>query len=155
MDFDSVMTKLNPLIVGLLESRLHGVASKGLMVLHITGRRSGVRYKIPVGYQCVGTEIQILISKASRKQWWRNFSDPASLQVTLRGKQLGAQCQVMDKNSEAFESLVLQTLNNLPALIKQFDLTMTAQQLKEQGLSDEQWQQVKSNAEAVSMNLTG
>jgi hypothetical protein len=39
----------------------------------VTGRRSGVRYTIPVGYRRRGDVLDALVSKAPTKQWWRNY----------------------------------------------------------------------------------
>ena len=50
MDIDRLMTRLNPVIGAVLRSPLHPLLSHGLALLHVTGRRSGRRYWIPVGY---------------------------------------------------------------------------------------------------------
>ena len=45
----AAMVKLvNPMLRWLLSSPLHGIASKGLLVLHVTGRRSGRVYEVNV-----------------------------------------------------------------------------------------------------------
>ena len=85
MDLDKIMTKLNPVMVRILESRLHGLLSRGLMVIHIQGVRSGKRYKIPVGYQRYGDQLVVLVSKSRRKNWWRNYRSEHSVEVTVRG----------------------------------------------------------------------
>ena len=40
----------NPLVRMLLGSPLHGVLDGSFLVLHLTGRKTGRRYNIPVGY---------------------------------------------------------------------------------------------------------
>ena len=41
---------INPFVAWLLQSRLHGLISFQLMLLEITGRRSGRIFRIPVSY---------------------------------------------------------------------------------------------------------
>jgi hypothetical protein len=40
----------NPLVRMLLSSPLHGMLDDSFVVLHLTGRKTGRRYDIPVGY---------------------------------------------------------------------------------------------------------
>lgn len=40
---------INPVLRAVLRSRLHRLVSKNLMILHVTGRRSGQVYDVPVG----------------------------------------------------------------------------------------------------------
>jgi len=44
----------NPLVRMLLGSPLHGVLDDSFLVLHLTGRQTGRRYHIPVGYVDMG-----------------------------------------------------------------------------------------------------
>ena len=67
MDVDRLMTRLNPAVVWVLRSRLHGLLSWGLMLVTVTGRRTGRTYTIPVGYQRDREAITVLVSKPSRK----------------------------------------------------------------------------------------
>ena len=80
------MTRVNPVIVGILRSPLHGLMSSGLLLLTVTGRRTGRRYTIPVGYQRDGDRLVILVSKARRKNWWRNYLDPAPVEMLVAGQ---------------------------------------------------------------------
>jgi deazaflavin-dependent oxidoreductase (nitroreductase family) len=118
-DADRWATRLNPLVVALLRSPLHRVLGGGLMLLTVTGRRSGRRYTIPVGYQRDGDALHVLVSKARRKQWWRNFRDPAPVEVELRGERFAAVGHVVDPRSERFVAVVERTLRRLPMLARQ------------------------------------
>jgi len=64
MDVDRLVRHLNPLVAWLLRSTLHPLVSGGLMLLEVTGRRTGRRYWIPVGYQRNGDAIIVLVSHA-------------------------------------------------------------------------------------------
>ncbi len=70
VSLDTIFSRLNPLFVWLLRSPLQGLASGGLMLLTFTGRRSGRKFTIPVGYQRDGDVLTVMVSYAARKQWW-------------------------------------------------------------------------------------
>lgn len=147
MDLDSVMTKLNPLMVSLLESRCHGLLSRGLMVIHVQGVRSGVRYKIPVGYQRKEELLWVLVSKAPRKKWWRNYRSENAVAMTVRGERISGIASLVDKESDKFKEVVSLTFARVPGLSRQFGIKgVSANQL-----SDEQWDVVKSEAELVEV----
>lgn len=121
-DVDRWTTRLNPLVVRLLRSPLHHVIGGGLMLITVTGRRSGRRYTIPVGYQRDGDVLHVLVSKARRKQWWRNFRAPAALEVELRGERFAAVGHVVEPGSEPFFAVIEATLRRLPLLARQFGI---------------------------------
>jgi len=82
----AALDRLNPLLVALLQSRLHWPLSAGLMAVTVTGRRSGRRYTIPVGYHDVGDAIVVMVSDAAHRQWWRNFHGGAPATLWLRSR---------------------------------------------------------------------
>lgn len=125
-DVDRWTTRLNPLVVRGLRSPLHRVIGGGLMLITVTGRRSGRRYTIPVGYQRDGDVLHVLVSKAPRKQWWRNFRAPATLEVELRGERFAAVGRVVEPGSEAFFAVIEATLRRLPLLARQFGIVWNA-----------------------------
>ncbi|MBY0278570.1 nitroreductase/quinone reductase family protein [Candidatus Binatia bacterium] len=121
-DVDRWTTRLNPLVVRLLRSPLHHLIGGGLMLITVTGRRTGRRYTIPVGYQRDGDLLHVLVSKAARKQWWRNFRTPATLEVELRGDTFAARGHVVDPQDERFFAVIEATLRRLPMLARQFGI---------------------------------
>lgn len=151
MDIDSVMGKLNPLIVRLLCSPLHPLASGGLMVLRVRGVRTDRAYEFPVGYQRSGDKLTVLVSKAPRKQWWRNFREPHPAIFVLRGKELRGRGLLMDKNGVEFRKMLVATLLRVPGLQRQFGI---ARKFDGQ-LNDTEWAHVSQQAEAVLFTLTG
>ena len=122
MDVDRLMRHLNPLVAWVLRSALHPVVSGGLMLLEVTGRRTGRRYWIPVGYQRDGDVITVLVSHADRKQWWRNYRQPGPVRILLRGQTVPALARVVPPGSPAFEAAIETTLRRLPALGSQFGI---------------------------------
>ena len=72
----------NPVVSMLLGSPLHGVLDHSFLVLHLTGRKTGRRYDIPVGY--VDMEGKLTVVTVAR--WRVNLRGGADVEVTLRGR---------------------------------------------------------------------
>jgi hypothetical protein len=122
MDVDRFFTPMNRLILGLLHSPLHFIASAGLMSLTYTGRRSGRRITIPVGYQRQGDTIIVLVSKAHRKSWWRNFEQPAEVELRVRGRRLSGEGVLIPTDAPEFKSAHEATFARIPSVAKQFGI---------------------------------
>ena len=120
MSVDGVLSRLNPLIAGLLRSPLHPLVSRGLALLTITGRRSGRRYSIPVGYMQDGDDLIVMVSEARRKQWWRNYYEPAPIEVLLRGRARSGTTELVAPGSDRFRELADHTLRRVPPMRRVF-----------------------------------
>jgi hypothetical protein len=77
---------LNPLVRGLLASPAHGVVSRKLLLLTVTGRKSGRKFTFPTAYKRDGETLTIPIEWPERKLWWRNLREAAPVEVRLRGE---------------------------------------------------------------------
>jgi hypothetical protein len=71
----------NPLVRMLLGSPLHRVLDDSFLVLHLTGRKTGRRYDIPVGY--VDMEGKLAVVTVAR--WRVNLRGEADVEVTRHG----------------------------------------------------------------------
>jgi deazaflavin-dependent oxidoreductase (nitroreductase family) len=72
--------------MAVLRSPLHRALSSSLMVLSYDGRRSGRRYEVPLQYVRHGEGIAVWAGNAEAKTWWRNFTEPATVEVVLGGR---------------------------------------------------------------------
>jgi hypothetical protein len=149
MDLDRLMTRLNPVVAWVLRSPFHPLLGSGLLLLRVTGRRTGRRYWIPVGYQRDGDTITVLVSKAPRKQWWRNYRDPGSADVLLRGRILHGRAHVLPPESTVFRGVIERTFRRLPGLERQFGIRYD----RRTGLTPAQCRTVEANAVVVSIDL--
>ena len=149
MDLDRLMTQLNPVVAWVLRSPLHPLLGRMFLLLRVTGRRTGRRYWIPVGYQRDGDTITVLVSKAPRKQWWRNYREPGPVEVFLRGRTLHGRAHVLSSASPVFREVIERTFRRLPALGRQFSIYYD----RRTGLSPAQWRTVAANAVVVSIDL--
>jgi hypothetical protein len=76
------LTKVgNPVVSLLLRSPLHGALDSSVLLLHVTGRKTGRRYDIPVGY----TEIDGRLIIVTAAAWRLNLRGGADVEVTERG----------------------------------------------------------------------
>lgn len=67
----------------LLRSPLHGLLSRKVMLLEVTGRRSGRHYVIPIAYGRCGDDVLMGVAKAT---WLRNLTPDRAVTVTVRGR---------------------------------------------------------------------
>jgi hypothetical protein len=151
MDVDRLMTRLNPIVTWLLRSPMHWLLSPALLLLQVTGRRTGRRYWIPVGYQRAGDTITVLVSRAPRKLWWRNFREPAPVVMLVRGRLLHGQAVVVRPDSPAFRTTVERTFQRVPSLGGQFGIQYDGRV----GLTTSQWTVVAENGVVVSIEVGG
>lgn len=78
---------VNPLLKGLLSSPLHGLASRRLALITVTGRRSGRQFTFPVGYSRQGDRVTIGVGWPERKLWWRNRRGGAPVRLRIEGEE--------------------------------------------------------------------
>jgi hypothetical protein len=74
----------NRFMIRLLTSPLAGMAG-GLELVRYTGRRSGLPRQLPVGAERCGNSWLILVGRSDSKRWWRNFIEPAPIEL-VRGR---------------------------------------------------------------------
>lgn len=120
MSVDGILSRLNPLFAALLRSPLHPLLSPGLVLLTVTGRHSGRRYSIPVGYQRHGDELVVMVSEARRKKWWRNYYEPGPVSVRLRGQDRSGRAELVAPGSDEFREIAEQTLRRVPYMRRVF-----------------------------------
>ncbi len=78
------MRVVNAVVRRILMSPLHDLLSRFVVLLVITGRRSGRAYTIPVRYAENG-DVLTVVSRRGRTWWW-NLEGGAALTVVLRGR---------------------------------------------------------------------
>jgi hypothetical protein len=85
--FNVINHTVNRVTRPLLRSPAHGLLSRRLLLITVTGRRSGRAFTIPVSYLERDGRLLIQPSAPERKLWWRNLrGDGAPVRVRLRGR---------------------------------------------------------------------
>jgi F420H(2)-dependent quinone reductase len=77
----ALVRAVNPLARLLLRSPLHRLLDRGVVLLHVTGRKTGRHYDIPVGYTAIEGRL-VLVSTA---RWRVNLRGGADVEVTRHG----------------------------------------------------------------------
>ncbi|MBW2312597.1 MAG: nitroreductase family deazaflavin-dependent oxidoreductase [Deltaproteobacteria bacterium] len=151
MSVDDVMSRMNPLVQGVLRAPgLHWVLSPFLMLVTVTGRRSGRRYTIPVGYQLRGDDVTVLVSEARKKQWWRNYTEPRPVEVFLRGRaRRGEAALVLPATGDDYRERVEYALRRVPGLGGVFGVEFD----RRAGLSAEQVEKLAEEIAVVRIDL--
>ncbi len=149
MSLDSFFTRLNPLIAGILRSPLHFPLSFGLMLITVTGRHSGRSYTIPVGYRRVDDGLVVMVSRARRKQWWRNYREPSPVALRLRGREVLGRAELVAPASDEFRRCAEDTFRRLPWLGGQFGIDYQ----RSTGLTDAQVEHLRAEAAIVRVEL--
>lgn len=102
-----ILRKLKPLVLGILESPLHGILSRDILQMTYRGRRSGKVYDLPLSYVPAASPGAIyLCTRPQESAWWRNLKDGGSVELLLRGRKVTAQATVLPPASvEALDGL--------------------------------------------------
>ncbi|HZA11121.1 nitroreductase family deazaflavin-dependent oxidoreductase [Mycobacterium sp.] len=95
----SYQRALNVAMRALLASPLHSLLSRRLLVIDVTGRRSGAVYHIPVGY--VEHDGDLLIGSGGR--WYRNLVAGQEVSILLRGRRRAARAEVVTDEARCAE----------------------------------------------------
>jgi deazaflavin-dependent oxidoreductase (nitroreductase family) len=73
------------------------------LIVETSGRRSGKRRRIPVGYLDDGGRIIVVVEDGSRAQWVRNaLADGGRLRIFFKGTWRSARLQLLDVKSETY-----------------------------------------------------
>lgn len=102
------LTIANPIMKLLLRSPLHRIASSQLMLLTVTGRKSGTKYTTPVNFVEHGDFDEggvLSIISHQHRTWWRNLRGGARVEVVLRGQRREAYARVFEEPKAVAERL--------------------------------------------------
>ncbi len=140
---------LNPIVAAILRSRWHWLLSPGLMLITVTGRKSGRRYTIPVGYHEMKDAVVILVAEAPTKVWWRNYRQAGPIELRLRGKELRGRAEVLPAGSEEFRQRATASFSRARFISRIFGIDYDP----ESGVTDAQVKQLGEQAVIVRVSV--
>lgn len=105
----AVLRFVNPVLIRVLRSGLHGLASKNYMLLTVTGRKTGHTYTMPVTRH-ERPDGTLVVSGAGG--WRHNVRSGTDVRVTLDGRERTAHVTVEEdpiRAAEVFKGLLEST----------------------------------------------
>jgi hypothetical protein len=101
----------NDFMSWVLHSPLHGMLSNGMMILTVTGRKTGKRYSFPVGYYRENGFLWVLTSRD--RNWWKNLQGGADVLLLLRRKPVSAFAEP-EMDAKSVELLLCEYVKHIP-----------------------------------------
>ena len=95
----SLRSVFNSLVKLILRSPVHGVLSKGVLLITYTGRKSGKQYSTPASYVRDGDVI--LVFSNPERQWWKNLRGGAPVIVLIRGREYTGTAEPVARDEQA------------------------------------------------------
>ncbi len=111
----------NPLMIWLLHSPLHKIASKSTLLITFSGRKSGRKYTTPVNY--VLDNNVIFITSLRARTWWRNLRTEPKISVHMQGKDLETYGEVIEDNEKVKEQM-MRYLQKIPQYARYFKVNL-------------------------------
>jgi hypothetical protein len=90
----------NPIIKALLYSPLHWLISSSIMLITVTGQKTGRKYTIPVSYRRGEEDEPFTVFSRTNRTWWRNLQDGADVTLRVRGKNYTGHAEVTEVDEE-------------------------------------------------------
>jgi deazaflavin-dependent oxidoreductase (nitroreductase family) len=109
----------NDFMAGILRSPFHGLLSNGMMLITITGRKTGKTITTPVGYYKEGEYLWIITRRQGK--WWRNLQGGAKVNLLLKRKPVQGFAEIeLDEQSVA--ARMPEYLRHIPQAAKQMNV---------------------------------
>ncbi len=117
---------LNKMIMWMLRSPFHGIVSKNIMLITVTGRKSGKKYTLPVSYARDG-DLLLCSTDREVRSWWKNLRGGADVVLRLRGKDVAGHADVIYDDPEAIAKGIGTMLKHVPRDAKYYNVRLDEQ----------------------------
>jgi len=94
--------------------------SKNRMLLTYQGRKSGMRYTIPVSYLHEGESIVCFTDSS----WWKNLRGGAPVRMRLTGRDVAGMANPIDTDTEAIAKGLERMLQKIPSDARYYQVTV-------------------------------
>jgi deazaflavin-dependent oxidoreductase (nitroreductase family) len=111
----------NDFMAWVLRSPFHGMLSDGMMLITVTGCKTGKTYTTPVGYYLQDEYLWVLTSR--ERKWWRNLQGGAKVQLLLRRKPVEGMADV-ELDEKSVEARMVEYLRHVPQAAKPMGIRM-------------------------------
>ena len=113
--------KGNDFMAWVLRSPFHGMLSNGMMLITITGRKTGKTYTTPVGYYMEDGTMWVITSR--ERTWWKNLQGGAKVDLLLKRKPVTGFADV-DLDEKSVEARMVEYLHHVPQAAKPMKIRM-------------------------------
>jgi len=111
----------NDFMSWVLRSPLHGMLSNGMLLITVTGRKTGKQYTTPVEYFREGGDLWVMTSR--NRTWWRNLRDGVEVSLLLQRKPVTAFAE-LDLDAKAVEARMYEYIKHMPRAAKPLGIHM-------------------------------
>jgi hypothetical protein len=114
----------NKFMIWMLRSPLHGIVSKNMALISVTGKKTGHLYQLPVNYQREAETVWITSYKY--RSWWKNLRGGSPVVVRIQGVDFNGQAEVHETPNAVSDGL--RTYFRLaPGMARYFSVELDAQ----------------------------
>jgi len=111
----------NDFMSWVLRSPLHGMLSDGIMLLTVTGCKTGKQYTLPVGYFREDGYLWVITSRD--RTWWKNLRGGAEVSLLLKRKPVKALADT-DLDEKAVEARMYEYVKHVPQAAKSLGIRL-------------------------------
>ena len=105
----------NDFMSWMLRSPLHGILSDGMLLITVTGRKTGKEFSFPVGYYRENGYLWVITSRD--RTWWKNLRGGAEVSLLLKRKPVKALADT-DLDEKAVEARMYEYVKHVPQAAK-------------------------------------
>jgi len=105
----------NDFMSWVLRSPLHGMLSSGMMLITVTGRKTGKKYTTPVEYFRENGNLWVMTNRD--RTWWKNLKDGEKVSLLLKRKPVIAIAE-LELDGCAVETHMHEYLQHMPQAAK-------------------------------------
>lgn len=111
--------KGNDFMAWVLRSPLHGMLSNGIMLITMTGRKTGKIFTTPVGFYEEGGYVWVITSR--ERTWWKNLQGGAKVDLLLKRKPVTGFADV-ELDEKSVLARMPEYLQHIPQAAKQMKI---------------------------------
>ena len=101
----------NDFMSWVLRSPLHGMLSDGMLLITVTGSKTGKKYTLPVGYYRESGFLWVITSRD--RTWWKNLKGGAEVPLLLKRKLVTAIAEP-DLDEKSVEARIVEYVKHVP-----------------------------------------
>jgi len=106
-----------------LQSPVHRMVSKYILLVTFTGRKSGRTYTTPVSYSQFDDQVYIF----THANWWKNLCGGAPVTLQLQGRELKGWAEPVAEDKDTIATWLAAHLRDVPSDAKYYSVTLDKQ----------------------------